>query len=82
MIFAEPVSDLIAPGYSSIISNPMDLSSMQVCPELINFWDLVLNLLGTMYIVHGMLDKIKLSNTIIGDLLLHKQHYHWRFTPL
>ena len=30
MIFAEPVSDTIAPGYSSIISNPMDLSTMQV----------------------------------------------------
>ena len=29
MIFAEPVSDIIAPGYSSIISKPMDLSSMQ-----------------------------------------------------
>ena len=30
MIFAEPVSDMIAPGYSSIISSPMDLSTMQV----------------------------------------------------
>ncbi|KAL5251436.1 hypothetical protein ACHWQZ_G016965 [Mnemiopsis leidyi] len=29
MIFAEPVSDLIAPGYSTIISSPMDLSTMQ-----------------------------------------------------
>jgi len=30
MIFAEPVTDLIAPGYSTYISDPMDLSTMQV----------------------------------------------------
>lgn len=30
MIFAEPVTDMIAPGYSTYITEPMDLSTMQV----------------------------------------------------